>query len=754
MKANLYQLEKEFTAEAILAAEDLIRQTRDFSFETTSRNHYLFSSFQPDYQVEIIQRTGGETVSTCQCHMFQRHDVCKHAIAALLVLRSKKKRTSKEPKGQKQDKMVADLVKKLSREDLKSIIEKYAASHEAFRLELLARNLHKASNPDYFSLLQSAIPVTSKGVIDLQRKQVKIIRTLFSILHQQLQEDLKRLEMDHAVMVIESVIPAIGKLIKPELKYRDAFAQDHKAFQIAFEKISYLPMAPGLQERLVKLSLEFTSRDSHILLPGKPPMLEWVRQFTTSNKDRKEALRIAIQKMQTHPEELTSWGLYLIKAYQEWNDPALHSEIIKTIKPHIVKMILQASFVSAHKEVLTLWELSKEAELPDEKGHQVLSAVFESAVHLSRFDIAESTANILIVVHHDLEKFEWLIQNFADDASRIISRLTNLYDPGDDKQADEVIVYGLIQLQRFDDAWQRMRLFKDSLSFIKFETKLPPSYRHEKISWYSMYIQSLQSNYGGESIRSELQYIFDHLKRNGMIEEVKDKIKTQPNSTDNMENTSPIEGFIFDLDGVIVNSAVHHFEAWQTIMRRLGAEITEEDDHHTRGASRMESFEYLLTTYGIQLSQDEKERLADEKNQLYLDGIRHITPIDLLPGVYNFIQEARKRGIKIALGSASKNARLVLERLQITEMFDSIVDGNDVLRSKPDPEVFIKAANALNLLPAQTIVFEDAAKGIQASVSAGCHTVGLGDKETLKQADLVLPGLDNVSVDYILQHIA
>src|SRR5690606_22557324 len=217
------------------------------------------------------------------------------------------------------------------------------------------------------------------------------------------------------------------------------------------------------------------------------------------------------------------------------------------------------------------------------------------------------------------------------------------------------------------------------------------------------------------------------------------------------EDTSRIKGFIFDLDGVIVNSAMHHFEAWQTIMYRLGAEITEEDDQHTRGASRMESFEYLLNKYDIQLSEEEKLKLADEKNELYLEGIRHIKPNDLLPGVYDFINSAKERGIKIALGSASKNAKLVLQRLQVTDKFDAIVDGNDVLHSKPDPEVFTKAAKALKLQPEETIVFEDAAKGIQASIAAGCHTVGLGDKKTLKNADLVLPGLENVSVDYILQ---
>lgn len=753
MKANLYQLEREFTAEALLAAEDLIRQTRDYTFETTSRNHFLLSSYQPDYQVEITQRAGGETVTTCQCLMFAKQDVCKHAIAALLILRSKKRKVPRESKIQKQDKMVSDLVKKLTREDLKSIVEKYAASHDAFRLEVLARNLYKLSNPDYFSLLQAAIPVNSKGVLDLQRKQVKIIRTLFSILLQQLQTDLKDLEVEHTVIVLEAVFPAIGKLLKPEVRYRESFFKDYRSFMEVFEKLCVLQMAPGLQDRLVKLSLDFTSRESYILISGKPPMLELVRNFTTLLKDRKDAVHIAIAKMQHRQEEQSIWGLYLVKIFQEWNDKTLQAELIQALTPGLPNLILHAYYNSAYKDVLILWEMADTNEIPENKNQQVLSAVFDSAIQTGRIEIAEQVANALIIIHHDLDKLAWLVENFPSDAKTIIERIATIFEPGEELQADKIIIQGCIGLEDFTQAWERMKKLETHEPIMMFDSNLPHSFRNEIINWYTNYISTLQSNYGGETVRQELHHIFGHLKSNGWDEKVKEKLKSKPAKSDNMEETSRIKGFIFDLDGVIVNSAMHHFEAWQTIMYRLGAEITEEDDHHTRGASRMESFEYLLNKYKIELSDDDKHKLAEEKNELYLQGISHITPNDLLPGVSNFINSAKEKGIKIALGSASKNARLVLKRLQVTEKFDAIVDGNDVEHSKPDPEVFIKAVKALNLTPEATIVFEDAAKGIQAAIAAGCHTIGLGDKSTLKNADLVLPGLENVSVEYILQQI-
>ncbi|MBK9104392.1 MAG: beta-phosphoglucomutase [Saprospiraceae bacterium] len=215
-----------------------------------------------------------------------------------------------------------------------------------------------------------------------------------------------------------------------------------------------------------------------------------------------------------------------------------------------------------------------------------------------------------------------------------------------------------------------------------------------------------------------------------------------------------IRGFVFDLDGVIVDTAVHHFQSWKKILKELGADITEEDDHHTRGASRMESLEYLLNRYSIVLTQEEKEMWAAKKNEVYLEAIELITPRDLLPGALAFLIDTRKAGLKLALGSASKNARGVLKKLAIEERFDAILDGNDAKESKPHPEIFTKACEALKLDPAEVVVFEDAAKGVQAALAAGCHAVGLGDPEALKEADIIISGLDQTTPTLIIEQLS
>jgi beta-phosphoglucomutase len=263
----------------------------------------------------------------------------------------------------------------------------------------------------------------------------------------------------------------------------------------------------------------------------------------------------------------------------------------------------------------------------------------------------------------------------------------------------------------------------------------------------------MRDMYGGKIAREKLSHIFSHLKSTGRYERVRELTTMNDKKTQPQPAEPLIRGFVFDLDGVIVDTAVHHFDAWRRIMRELGAEIRDEDDRHTRGASRMESFNYLLDTYGVVLSESDKLVWADRKNALYLESIANITPRDLLPGADEFLRRSHAAGLRLALGSASKNARSVLDRLGVADRFDAIVDGNDVTHSKPDPEVFLKACIALGLPPDSVVVFEDAAKGLQAAIAAGCHTVGIGEPDILGDADIVVPGLHATTPDDILERI-
>jgi beta-phosphoglucomutase len=215
----------------------------------------------------------------------------------------------------------------------------------------------------------------------------------------------------------------------------------------------------------------------------------------------------------------------------------------------------------------------------------------------------------------------------------------------------------------------------------------------------------------------------------------------------NNEKEKMIEACLFDLDGVVVDTAKYHFIAWKALAEELGFEFSLEDNERLKGVSRMQSLEILLEIGNLLVSENEKLAMAEKKNALYVSYIEKMTPDETLPGVEKFLQELREAGIKIALGSASKNAPMILERIQLTGMFDAIVDGNSITEAKPNPEVFLKGAEKLGVLPENCVVFEDAIAGIEAAQHANMYSVGIGDPETLGFADLVIPGFDGFTLE-------
>ncbi|MBT1279535.1 beta-phosphoglucomutase [Thermoanaerobacter sp. CM-CNRG TB177] len=200
-------------------------------------------------------------------------------------------------------------------------------------------------------------------------------------------------------------------------------------------------------------------------------------------------------------------------------------------------------------------------------------------------------------------------------------------------------------------------------------------------------------------------------------------------------------GVIFDLDGVITDTARYHYLAWKKLADELGIYFDEVINERLKGVSRLESLEIILEKSDKKYSQEEKEYYANKKNEYYKEMIKRITPQDLLPGVERFIEELKKRGIKAAIASVSKNAFTVLENLKIKDKFDYIVDANEIKHGKPDPEIFLNAAKHLGIPPERCIGIEDSAAGITAIKRAGMYAVGVGNPETVKEADLILKDL-------------
>ncbi len=207
-----------------------------------------------------------------------------------------------------------------------------------------------------------------------------------------------------------------------------------------------------------------------------------------------------------------------------------------------------------------------------------------------------------------------------------------------------------------------------------------------------------------------------------------------------------LKGCIFDLDGVIVDTAKYHFMAWRRLAKELGFEFTLEQNEALKGVSRMASLEILLKTGGISMSEKEKEHLAARKNGWYVEFISGMTPDEILPGSIRLLKALRKQGILTAIGSASRNAGTILDGIKLRDMFDVIVDGNKIHKAKPDPEVFLRGAQEMKLHPSNCIVFEDAQAGIEAAIAGGMRCVGVGSPELLGKANLVIPDLKKITV--------
>lgn len=213
------------------------------------------------------------------------------------------------------------------------------------------------------------------------------------------------------------------------------------------------------------------------------------------------------------------------------------------------------------------------------------------------------------------------------------------------------------------------------------------------------------------------------------------------------------KGFIFDLDGVITDTANLHYIAWKDLATMMDIEIDLAFNERLKGISRMDSLERILVYGGKEndFSLAQKETLAEEKNKHYVELLQDLTPKDLLPGVAEFLSAARDYQIPCVVASASKNAPFILQKLEVFNMFDAIVDPSTLKKGKPDPEIFIRAAEAINLSPKEAVGFEDARAGIEGIKACGMFAVGVETTESLEQADLRIKKLNELSVADLLQ---
>jgi len=214
----------------------------------------------------------------------------------------------------------------------------------------------------------------------------------------------------------------------------------------------------------------------------------------------------------------------------------------------------------------------------------------------------------------------------------------------------------------------------------------------------------------------------------------------------NMNNDT---AFIFDLDGVIVDTAKFHFLAWRKLANDLGFDFTEEQNEQLKGVSRIESLKKILKWGNMELSEEEFNSQMARKNENYLSYVDEMDNTEILPGVSKVLEYLMEHNIPFALGSASKNARTILKKIDMYNKFDAIVDGTDVSKAKPDPEVFLIAAEKLNTAPENCVVFEDSVAGVQAANMGKMTSIGIGDQKVLHEADYIFTDFTEIDIEFI-----
>jgi beta-phosphoglucomutase len=211
-----------------------------------------------------------------------------------------------------------------------------------------------------------------------------------------------------------------------------------------------------------------------------------------------------------------------------------------------------------------------------------------------------------------------------------------------------------------------------------------------------------------------------------------------------------IDAVLFDLDGVIVRSDEYHYRGWKQLADEEGWDFDKTLNHQLRGVSRMDSLQIILDHNNVEISEEEKRALADRKNGYYRESLSDMNEGDYIPGAVELMDELSKSGVKMAICSSSRNAPFILDVLGIADRFETVVSGHDIDRAKPDPQIFLLAAERMNVPAARCVVFEDAESGIQAARNAGMHSVGVGSADHLPSATVVVADLTEVSVERLL----
>src|SRR4030095_4675649 len=516
------------------------------------------------------------------------------------------------------------------------------------------------------------------GNVRLNRNSIKTVRSVTATLLKQAQQLLKDKALSETLRILEAVILHLHRLWTKTPQFHEQLLVEMRVAYKLFEALCIQHMAPRLQQRSINLALEVCSRDNYSFSAGMKPLIAIVEPFFLEAKSRKSAFTLALKKIQTGQSQQIQWASFIFRWIRIWSFAIPGTEIKKQLEKLAPGAILESHQQGNHEDVIFLVHKLNYDQYPEAVNKTSLQAGLKSAKLISDHDALISFANRLALHHLDQEAWNHLAESDPSKAKHILDLIESFYPAGNDETADQFLLNGWMKISNGSAIIARLKAMNQIELLSYYDYDLKAKFRDELENAYAEYIQTVRETYGGIIARQKLNNIFSHLKGIDLYQSVTEKVKRMEKSTEEKQvpGNRVIKGFVFDLDGVIVDTAIHHFQSWKKIMKELGVEIRDSDDLHTRGAGRMESLEYLLDQYEIQLTDEEKQYWASRKNDIYVEAINGITPDDLLPGALSFLKASRSQGLLLALGSASKNARPVLKKLGVEEYFDAILDGN------------------------------------------------------------------------------
>ncbi|MEP6646218.1 MAG: hypothetical protein ABJC12_03950, partial [Saprospiraceae bacterium] len=595
MKILLSEIEHHIPADVLEEAQELVNITQEYSINQVEEGYYHCISRQPDYHVEITLKKDGVAIPKCQCTVFKRAKTCKHAIAGLLLLRDHIQRNNRSRKKSLDQQVIQEVLKKLNVTELRTFLSAYSQSHSTFRAELLANYLHLIRNPNYHSLYMDIAPLDKYGQVRLNRNSIKTVRGVTTTLLKQAQQLLKDHALSETLQILEAVILHVHRLYMKLPQFHEQLMVEMRLAYKLFESLCSQQMAPRLQIRAINLAMEICAREGYIFPSGMRPLIAVTEPFLLEEKSRRSAFALAEKKIKTsHPQHI-SWAALLYRWTRLWS-LLVANTLTKQLEKLLPAAITESSQQNQYDDVIYLVNRLKPEQHSDAVNKSSLLAGLKSARMLGDQEMMINIAYRLSLNHLDTDALGLLEEKDPSKAERILAIVSDLYQPGSDQAADELLLSGWRLRGDGRAIIERLKSMGKMESLMEFDFMLKDKFRKELEEAYAGYIITVRETYGGANARQRLNTIFAHLKSIDIFQPVVMKIKEMENVKRDEPATSRdiIKGFVFDLDGVIVDTAVHHFSAWRKIMRELGVDIKASDDEHTRGTGRMESLQYLL----------------------------------------------------------------------------------------------------------------------------------------------------------------